>query len=370
MTSDAFGDAGLDWDKPIAIVFPPRAYVAAIRDVDAVRRHFNLNDEERPRPRYPSEPWNWAQVDDGAPFYKMKVAPEQSDWEMFRDPKSGLTIALYQTQWVVFAGSDSLFRMFDSTVESHNADIVVRDQTRSTWASVVDAQTLHVATSVPAEPFFVVTKTITHGDKNPFIAQTLGILLGDKESQKKHRQITKELDTLQIESREHVAAAVNEVLAATRTDDPGFSDNDDGTKLVMQIESLAGLFSALDEARQKELHIEERAALQKKIDQVNKESMKNQMNGLFGSGKLGTGIDTDFGGLIGKPIGESFGSGGLGTRGSGRGGGGTSMGLGGLGTKGIGRGKSGYGTIDLGRGVGKSETSKTKKAPAPAPTTP
>ena len=47
--------------------------------------------------------------------------------------------------------------------------------------------------------------------------------------------------------------------------------------------------------------------------------------------------------------------GGLGTRGTGAGGGGNALGIGGLGTKGSGHGRGGYGEVDLG-GRGKEET--------------
>ncbi|MFZ5468447.1 MAG: TonB family protein [Myxococcota bacterium] len=77
---------------------------------------------------------------------------------------------------------------------------------------------------------------------------------------------------------------------------------------------------------------------------------------VFGPGGLGTGINNALGGLQGGAgLGDAHGVGGLGSRGTGPGGGGTGLGLGGLGTKGSGRGRGGYGSIDLG-GRGKDTT--------------
>jgi hypothetical protein len=67
---------------------------------------------------------------------------------------------------------------------------------------------------------------------------------------------------------------------------------------------------------------------------------------LFGSGGLGGELKGALGGVTGAEIGDASGLGGLGTRGSGPGGGGLSMnsvGLGALGTAGRGGGQSGYG---------------------------
>lgn len=76
---------------------------------------------------------------------------------------------------------------------------------------------------------------------------------------------------------------------------------------------------------------------------------------VFGPGGLGTGINNALGGLQGGAgLGDAHGVGGLGSRGSGSGGGGTGLGLGGLGTKGVGRGRGGAG-LDLG-GRGKDGT--------------
>jgi hypothetical protein len=71
----------------------------------------------------------------------------------------------------------------------------------------------------------------------------------------------------------------------------------------------------------------------------------NQMtdNSIFGSGGLDASIANVTGGLLGSQYGNQYGSGGLGSRGSGFGGGGTAAGLGGLGTRGTGLGASGYG---------------------------
>jgi hypothetical protein len=74
----------------------------------------------------------------------------------------------------------------------------------------------------------------------------------------------------------------------------------------------------------------------------------------FGAAGLDASMTGGIGGLIGAK-GTQFGSGGLGSRGSGLGGGGTAEGLGGLGTRGMGSGASGYGSGggDLGqRGEG------------------
>ncbi|NOY27674.1 MAG: AgmX/PglI C-terminal domain-containing protein [Oligoflexia bacterium] len=67
-----------------------------------------------------------------------------------------------------------------------------------------------------------------------------------------------------------------------------------------------------------------------------------ELDGVFGSSNLNSDLTGGIGGLIGAK-GTQFGSGGLGSRGSGLGGGGTAEGLGGLGTKGRGSGSSGYG---------------------------
>lgn len=71
----------------------------------------------------------------------------------------------------------------------------------------------------------------------------------------------------------------------------------------------------------------------------------NQMSdsSIFGMGGLDNSVSSALGGLIGSQYGTQYGSGGLGSRGSGYGGGGTAAGLGGLGTRGSGLGASGYG---------------------------
>ena len=66
-------------------------------------------------------------------------------------------------------------------------------------------------------------------------------------------------------------------------------------------------------------------------------------NSVFGTGGLDASVSNALGGLIGSQYGNQYGSGGLGSRGSGFGGGGTAAGLGGLGTRGSGLGGSGYG---------------------------
>jgi hypothetical protein len=67
-------------------------------------------------------------------------------------------------------------------------------------------------------------------------------------------------------------------------------------------------------------------------------------NNMFGTGGIGVGASAFVGGVIGSQYGNQYGSGGLGSRGSGLGGGGSGEGLGGLGTRGRGRGASGYGS--------------------------
>ncbi|MGE6761856.1 TonB family protein [Corallococcus interemptor] len=84
--------------------------------------------------------------------------------------------------------------------------------------------------------------------------------------------------------------------------------------------------------------------------------MKGGASDVFGPGGIGTGINNSLGGLKGgAAMGDAHGVGGLGSRGTGNGGGGTALGIGGLGTQGNGRGTGGSGGIDLG-GRGKSVT--------------
>ena len=70
----------------------------------------------------------------------------------------------------------------------------------------------------------------------------------------------------------------------------------------------------------------------------------DDLGSIFGTEGIGVGASSFVGGIIGSQYGNQYGSGGLGSRGSGLGGGGTAEGLGGLGTKGHGRGASGYGS--------------------------
>src|ERR671937_107117 len=78
--------------------------------------------------------------------------------------------------------------------------------------------------------------------------------------------------------------------------------------------------------------------------------------GLSGPGGLGAGVNPSLGGTRARAgMGDAYGVGGLGTRGTGSGGGGQALGIGGLGTKGSGHGRGGYGDVDLG-GRGKDET--------------
>jgi TonB family protein len=84
--------------------------------------------------------------------------------------------------------------------------------------------------------------------------------------------------------------------------------------------------------------------------------MKGGASDVFGPGGFGTGLNNALGGLKGgAAMGDAQGVGGLGSRGTGTGGGGTALGIGGLGTQGTGRGAGGSGGIDLG-GRGKSVT--------------
>lgn len=77
--------------------------------------------------------------------------------------------------------------------------------------------------------------------------------------------------------------------------------------------------------------------------------LKGGASDVFGPGGLGTGINNSLGGLRGGAgLGDARGVGGLGTRGTGKGGGGSGLGIGGLGTQGTGRGTGGSGGIDLG----------------------
>ncbi|MCY1014255.1 AgmX/PglI C-terminal domain-containing protein [Pyxidicoccus sp. MSG2] len=84
--------------------------------------------------------------------------------------------------------------------------------------------------------------------------------------------------------------------------------------------------------------------------------LKGGASDVFGPGGFGTGLNNALGGLKGgAAMGDAQGVGGLGSRGTGTGGGGTALGIGGLGTQGNGRGAGGSGGIDLG-GRGKSIT--------------
>lgn len=86
------------------------------------------------------------------------------------------------------------------------------------------------------------------------------------------------------------------------------------------------------------------------------QGMKGGASDVFGPGGFGTGINDALGGLKGgAAMGDAQGVGGVGSRGTGKGGGGTALGIGGLGTQGTGRGTGGSGGIDLG-GRGKSIT--------------
>jgi hypothetical protein len=77
---------------------------------------------------------------------------------------------------------------------------------------------------------------------------------------------------------------------------------------------------------------------------------------VLGPGGLGSGINDSLGGTRGGAgLGDAYGVGGMGTRGTGPGGGGNALGIGGLGTRGSGHGRGGYGDVDLG-GRGKDDT--------------
>ncbi len=68
------------------------------------------------------------------------------------------------------------------------------------------------------------------------------------------------------------------------------------------------------------------------------------LNAIFGSGSLAGGMNDNLGGLFGSTTADQRGSGGLGLKGDGKGGGGNSLSIGGLGTKGRGTGASGHGS--------------------------
>jgi hypothetical protein len=77
---------------------------------------------------------------------------------------------------------------------------------------------------------------------------------------------------------------------------------------------------------------------------------------VLGPGGIGSGVNPSLGGVTpGAGLGDPYGVGGLGARGTGSGGGGTAIGIGGLGIKGAGSGAGGYGGVELG-GKGKEET--------------
>jgi outer membrane biosynthesis protein TonB len=76
---------------------------------------------------------------------------------------------------------------------------------------------------------------------------------------------------------------------------------------------------------------------------------------VLGPGGIGSGVNPSLGGVTpGAGLGDPYGVGGLGARGTGSGGGGTAIGIGGLGIKGSGPG-AGYNGVELG-GKGKEET--------------
>lgn len=83
----------------------------------------------------------------------------------------------------------------------------------------------------------------------------------------------------------------------------------------------------------------------------------NDLNAVFGTGAMGGGLDENLGGLIGTTGADQRGVGGLGLKGTGRGGGGTALGIGGLGTKGRGTGASGHGKGGGYFGKGKGDAS-------------
>ncbi|HYZ88921.1 MAG TPA: AgmX/PglI C-terminal domain-containing protein, partial [Myxococcales bacterium] len=77
---------------------------------------------------------------------------------------------------------------------------------------------------------------------------------------------------------------------------------------------------------------------------------------VLGPGGLGMGINKAMGGVRAEASGgDTYGVGGLGSRGTGQGGGGTAIGIGGLGTRGSGAGAGGSEDVELG-GRGKEET--------------
>lgn len=81
------------------------------------------------------------------------------------------------------------------------------------------------------------------------------------------------------------------------------------------------------------------------------------LNAIFGSGQLAGGMNDNIGGLVGSTTADQRGSGGLGLKGTGKGGGGNSLNVGGLGTKGRGTGASGHGSGAGVFGKGKGDAS-------------
>jgi len=73
-------------------------------------------------------------------------------------------------------------------------------------------------------------------------------------------------------------------------------------------------------------------------------SADQDLNAVFGGGGLGGSLDKNLGGLAGPSGVDMRGTGGLGLRGTGTGGGGTGLGIGGIGTWGRGGGRAGYGS--------------------------
>lgn len=107
---------------------------------------------------------------------------------------------------------------------------------------------------------------------------------------------------------------------------------------------------------------EDRKKVMSQLSWLSAGGAEGAASNIFGPGGLGTGINNALGGLQGGAgLGDAHGVGGLGSRGTGPGGGGTALGIGGLGTKGGGRGRGGYGELDLGgRGKGDTEFDSNK----------
>jgi len=163
-----------------------------------------------------------------------------------------------------------------------------------------------------------------------------------------------------------------QVKAPERVEQPKFK-NLSGVKEGEKSKGEEGKLGK-EEARKKEADPSRKGTREVDPDKKNKDLAKIRKLGLIaalsrmgagsggaassvlGPGGLGSGINNSLGGTKGGAgLGDAYGVGGMGTRGSGPGGGGNALGIGGLGTKGAGHGRGGYGEVDLG-GRGKDDT--------------